>query len=171
MHLIVLGAGQYGMVVREIAETLDYSVEFLDDNNSAAIGKLDDWGKSKYENYSFFVAIGNSKIRSEYLDKLETARRKIITLISPRSSYVSTSAIIGVGSIVEPMVVVHTEVKVGRGVFVCAGAVVNHNAEIKDYCQIDVGSVIPAGAIVVANTKVEAGTVWKPSLGIPIKQF
>ena len=41
-NLLILGAGQYGMVAKEIAESMrkyDH-IDFLDDNNPIAVGKL-----------------------------------------------------------------------------------------------------------------------------------
>ena len=46
-NLLILGAGQYGQVAREIAEAMGLfeHISFLDDNSSAAIGKLSDFYK------------------------------------------------------------------------------------------------------------------------------
>ena len=44
-NLLILGAGQYGMVAKEIAESMrkyDH-IDFLDDNNPIAVGKLGDF--------------------------------------------------------------------------------------------------------------------------------
>ena len=60
---------------------------------------------------------------------------------------------------VEPMAVVNTAAVLGCGVLVCAGAVVNHNAEVNDFCQIDCGAVIGAGATVPENTKIKHNEV------------
>ena len=46
--LLILGAGQFGQVTYEIAESLGYQkIGFLDDNAAKAIGKLDDCEKFK----------------------------------------------------------------------------------------------------------------------------
>ncbi len=47
-RLLILGAGQYGFVAREVAEAMGCftSIDFLDDHSDIAIGKLDDVEKS-----------------------------------------------------------------------------------------------------------------------------
>ena len=159
-NLLILGAGQYGMLVREVAiATGEYEkIDFLDDVNPMAIGAIDAYGDFLPEYRYAFVAIGNSKVRSELLSKLENTGYELPFIISPKA-YVSPSATIGVGSIVEPMAVVNTGAAIGRGCFICAGAVVNHNAVVEDYCQIDCNATVSARAIVSTETKVQSGEI------------
>lgn len=59
--LIILGAGQYGQVAKEVALSSGFErISFLDDNSDIAIGKLEDYKKYITEYKSAFVAIGNS---------------------------------------------------------------------------------------------------------------
>ena len=134
-NLLILGAGQYGMVAKEIAESMGCfeKIDFLDDNNKIAIDKLADY-KAYVSEYSFaIVAIGNPNIR-------------LAVLVSPRA-YVAPSAKLMKGAIVEPMAVVNAHAFAGVGVIVCAGAIVNHNAVVEDGCLLQCGSVVTAGAL------------------------
>lgn len=168
MDLIILGAGQYGQVVKETAEVLGYVVSFLDDRypNATVVdsilvkGKLVDWHKFSGQ---YFVAIGDLKVRMQWIERLLSHGKKLATLIHPRS-YVSPSVEMGAGSIVEPMAVINSGVVVGKGVYVCAGAVVNHNAVIGDGCQIDANTTVPSGETAPAWTKIGEGMVWKNPL-------
>ena len=161
-NLLILGAGQYGMLVREVAMSTGKfdNIAFLDDESSIAVGRIDDYkdfvSKCRYA----FVAIGNSAVRSKLLSMLESAGFELAVIVSP-FAYVSASAQIGGGSIVEPMAVVNTGVTLGKGSLVCAGAVVNHNAVVEDCCQIDCNAVVSARGNVPAGTKVESGCVYK----------
>ena len=159
-NLLILGAGQYGMVVREVAiATGEYEkIDFLDDVNPIAIGAIDTYGDFMSEYRYAFVAIGNSKVRSELLSKLENTGYELPVIISPKA-YVSYSATIGGGSIVEPMAVVNTGATIGRGCLICAGAVVNHNAVVEDCCQIDCNATVSARANVSTETKVQSGEI------------
>ena len=50
--LLILGAGQFGQVTYEIAESLEYKkIGFLDDHAAKAIGKLDEFEKFKAKHY------------------------------------------------------------------------------------------------------------------------
>ena len=159
--LLILGAGQYGHVVRETAEaTGRFSrIAFLDDNNPMAAGKMEAFASFRKEYDCAFVAIGNPQLRLRWLEKLEAAGYELPVLIHPRA-YVSPSAILGVGTVAEPMAVVNAGAVVEKGGLLCAGCVVNHNAHVMSCCQIDCGAVVASNAVVPEGTKVHSGTVF-----------
>lgn len=159
-NLLILGAGQYGMVAREIAESMDCfdSISFLDDSNPIAIGKL-----HEYENFSdkyqcAVVAIGNAQLRLNLIQNLLHAGYTVPVLIH-KQAYVSKSAKIGAGTFIEPMAVIHTDVVVGNGCIIFAGAIVNHNAHIEDGCHLDCGTIVKARVITQKCVKYESGTI------------
>ena len=160
-NLLILGAGQYGQVVRETAEASGRfgRIAFLDDNNEYALGKMNDFEMYRSEFDYAFVALGNPQLRIQWLEKLETAGFELAVLVHPKA-HVSPSALLGKGSIAEPMAVINTEANVGRGGLLCAGCVVNHNAHVGSGCQIDCGAVVASNAIVPEGTKVQSGTVF-----------
>lgn len=154
-NLIILGAGQYGQVAKEVAKSLNFDhIAFLDDRSEQAIGKLGDYNKFINEYSHAFVAIGNSELRLAYINKLEDAGFELAALVSPQA-YISPSAKIMGGTIVESLAVVNANSNVGRGVFVCAHAVVNHNAVVEDCCQLDCGSVVGSNVVLAAKTKLK----------------
>lgn len=159
-NLLILGAGQYGCVAREIAEATNHfkKIAFLDDCSVCAIGPLAEYDK-RIKDYSHaFVAIGNAETRVLWLNKLKSAGYSLATLVHPQAS-VSPSAKIGDGSIVEPMAVVQSNAVVGEGSMIASGAVVKHNATVGNGCYIDCNSVVSAGAKVPDGVKVFANTV------------
>ena len=161
-NLLILGAGQYGMLVREVAQSTGRfeNISFLDDAGTVAIGRIDAYEDFVSDYKYAFVAIGNSKVRSELISKLESAGYELAVIVSPYA-HVSPSATIGGGSIVEPMAVVNTEAVLGKGSLVCAGAVVNHNALVGDCCQIDCNATISPRANVPQGIKINSGSVWE----------
>lgn len=160
-RLLIIGAGQYGQVVRETAEaTGRFSrISFLDDSNPLAVGKTEAFASFRKEYDCAFVAIGNPQLRLRWLEKLETAGYELPVLIHP-GAYVSPSAVLGAGTVVEPMVAVNTGAVVEKGCLLCAGCVVNHNAHVMSCCQIDCGAVVASNAVVPEGTKVHSGTVF-----------
>lgn len=158
-NLLILGAGQYGMVAKEIAEsTKKYdTISFLDDNNPIAFGKLNEYEKFCSVYQDAVVAIGNSKLRLELLDKLKKSGFEIPVLIH-KSAYVSPSAVIGEGSFIEPMSVIHTDVHVGVGCIISAGTIVNHNSQIGIGCHLNCGTIVASGTEVQSHTKTQYGT-------------
>ena len=157
--LLILGAGQYGMVAKEIAEACGQydSIDFLDDNNPIAIGKLNEYEKFIFDYDAAVVAIGNAVLRLDLLDKLEQCGCEIATLIHP-TAYVSPSAIIERGSFIEPMTVIHTDVVIGRGCIISAGTIVNHNTKVGSGCHLNCGTIVASNAVIQTQTKTQYGT-------------
>ena len=163
-NLLIIGAGQYGMIAKEIAEELGYEkIDFLDGKSDKAIGTPDDVDKFEGD---VIVAIGNAEVRGRMLEKIDKSR--VVSLISPHA-YVSPSAVVSPGCVVEPMAVVHTGAKVGIGCFISAGAVVNHDCVLEDCCHIDCNSSVMKASTVPAGTKVESNMSWTGEVEAPKK--
>ena len=165
--LLIVGAGEYGQLVRELAFDCGYQkVEFLDDNSSLAVGKVNDYTLFKDEYSEFIVAIGNPASRRNAVSKLEKDF-KLVSLIHPRA-YISYTAEIGSGSIVEACSAINTGAVLGKCSFVNAGAIVNHNSSVGEYSQIDCNAVVAARAEVPPETKVFSCTVWNRKFEMPV---
>ena len=139
--LLILGAGQFGHVTKEIAEALGYEkIGFLDDHNKIAIGKLNDYKEfTEYE--EAVIAIDDVMARMAYFEKLKLAGFKLPVLIHP-SCYVSPSTDIGEGCIIEPEANIHTGCIIGRGTIVSMAANINHHTRIGDFCHIACNSTV-----------------------------
>ena len=149
--LLILGAGQFGQVTKEIAEALGYEkIDYLDDMSKIAIGKLNEY-KDFTEYGEAVVAIDDIILRMSYLDKLKLAGFAIPVLIHP-SAYVSPSATIGEGSVVEPEANIHTGCVIGRGCIISMAANINHHTRIGDFCHIACNSTV------MQNTDIGTGT-------------
>ena len=161
-NLLILGAGQFGLMVKEIAESMNCfeKIDFLDDNNEIAIGKLNDYEKFVCEYRYAVVAIGNPQIRLSYIQKLEESCFIVAILVSPRA-YIAPSAQLMKGTIVEPMAVVQANSSVGIGSIISSGAVVRHNAFVNDVCHVDCNAVVISGSTVTTGTKVEVCSVYR----------
>ena len=161
-NLLIIGAGQYGQVVKETAEAIGcfQQIQFLDDNSPAAIGKLNEFKLFSDEYHCAFVAIGNPQVRKFWLDRLEQAGFELPILIHP-GAYVAPSAKLEKATILEPMAVVNAGAVVERGCLLCAGSVINHNACVMSVCQIDCNATVASNALVPEGTKVFSGTVYE----------
>lgn len=159
-NLLILGAGGYGHVVREIAEDSGIfdEIDFLDDSSPLAIGKFGDAEKFLKGYPNAVVALGNAELRLGYIEKLRAAGFQIPAIISPRA-YVSKSAKIGNGTIVEPFSAVNANSEVGIGVLLRCGSVIDHNAKVGDFCYIDCGVVVKANNSVGLKIKIAANSV------------
>lgn len=157
MKLLIVGAGGYGRLVKEIAELTGYSlVDFLDDNSPLAVGKIDELEEIEDKYDGSIVAIGNPEIKEKIFKRL----KKPVNVIHP-TAVMSKSVTIGAGCVIEAQSVVNSEAAIGDGVFVCAGSVVNHNAVVKEFGQIDCNAVVAMGAEVPKGHKVESCSVFR----------
>jgi UDP-3-O-[3-hydroxymyristoyl] glucosamine N-acyltransferase len=168
-NLLIIGAGIYGLVAKEIAENMRCfdKIDFVDDHAEKApdgtitVGTFGDLERLSKSYCLVVIAIGNSEARLRLLQKIKTETTlRIATLISP-DAYVSSSAQIGEGCIIEPMAVVHAGCMLGKGCLISAGAVINHASVLGDGVHIDCNATV-AGYVSVPNgIKVESGTVFK----------
>lgn len=168
--LLILGAGMFGTVVKEIAEETKAfeQIDFIDDTfgsknlerncHEHIIGKLEDYHKFAADYGYAIVSIGNPQVRKEWTKKLGDAGYSIPSIVSTRS-YVSPSARIGTGVVIAPMAVINPNACVGNGSFITAGAIVDHNSLVQDYCNIQCGTVVMPSAAVPSFTKTQPNEV------------
>ncbi len=155
--ILIIGAGCYGRLVKEIAELNGYTkVDFIDDNKTVAIGNTNQIEEMQ-ENYDgCIVAIGNPKVR----EKMSLRCNNLVTLIHP-SAVISKTAQIGSGCVIEAQAVISAETIVKDNTFICAGATVNHNSIIGKCCQIDCNAVVAMGKDVPDYTKINSCTEYR----------
>lgn len=157
--LIILGAGQFGQVTREIAEAVGYEkIDFLDDSNKNAVGRLNDY-KEFLDYGDAVVAIDDVILRMRYLEKLKLAGFNLPAMIHP-SAYVSPSAVVGEGSVIEPGANIHTGCVIGRGCIVSLAANVNHHTRIGDFCHIACNSTIMQNTDISACANTISGQLY-----------
>ena len=161
-NLLILGAGQFGLMVKEIAESMGCfeKIDFLDDKNEIAIGKLSDYEQFAAEYRYAIVAIGNHEVRYSYINKLTEACFIVAVIASPEA-YIAPSAKVMKGSIIEPKAVVQANTVVSIGSIISSGAVIRHNSVVGEACHIDCNAVVMSGSTVPAKTKVEACKVFR----------
>ena len=153
--LLIVGAGEYGQMVKELAESIGYEkIDFLDDNNEIAVGKIEDLEKIQDSYTECICAVGNNNFRKEVLNRITNKA----TIIS-KDAVVYDTAIIGKGCIIEAGTVISTDAVVDEGCLICAGAIINHNSRVNKYCQVDCNAVVKG--VVPEGTKVECCTLWK----------
>ena len=171
-NLLIIGAGQYGLVAQEIALAMDIfdEIAFVDDSfpechpraggAPATIGTTLDIAKFANEFNFGFVAIGNSDVRRRLTEQLRENGLTPATLVHPQA-YVSPSARLKEGCCVEPLAAVQTDARLGTATFVASGAVVRHNATVGEFCHVDCNAVVESSAVVPPATKVPCNSVYR----------
>lgn len=153
--LLIIGAGGHGRVVKETAEICGYNrIDFLDDNNPKAVGKLDQLERIVLQYDDVIVSIGDNEIRKELINRLQHIGSSLGSIIHPRA-FVASSAKIGAGSIVLPGAVIHSNVQVGIGCIISIGVLIDHDTIVEDFTHLNTGVVVKAGMTV--SGKIDAG--------------
>lgn len=156
--LLILGGGQYGRLAAEIAAERYDRICFLDDGlpkSGTVLGKIFDCKTIAPEFDAAVVAIGNAETRKRVMEMLPNT----VSLISSRA-YVSPSAVIGSGCIIEPLSSVSAGAVLGKGCIVSSGAVINHDSTVGDYCHINCNATVAARSTVPDQTQIPYGQVW-----------
>ena len=166
--LIIIGAGVYSTVAKEIAEDMACfgKIVFVDDrrdvtpDGSSVVGVTEDLKELSKEYRNVVVAIGNPKSKLAILKKIkQETDLNIVSLISPKA-HVSASAKVMPGCIIEPMAVVNSFCSLGEGCIISAGAVVNHTCVCGDGVHVDCNATVSGCSCVPSMLKIESGDVY-----------
>ena len=162
MRLLIVGAGGHGNVVKGVTKAqTDYhfeSIAFVDDKSTNAIGTTADLKDLQKEYDMAIVAIGNNRVRASLQRKQKELGYDIPTLIHP-TSYVSSSARIGEGTVVEPMAIINANACIHDGCIISVGSIVDHDAVVEEYCHVNAGAIVMSMAHLDAYEKIDAGRV------------
>ena len=154
--LMIIGASGHGKVVSEVAKSFYDIIDYLDDNNQKAIGKVCDF-KKYIDEYDFIVAIGNNEIRERITQCLLEFNANVVNVISA-FSYISSDLKLGVGNVVMPGCIIQPGCVIGDGVIVNTSATIDHENIIGSYAHISVGSHLAGNVHIGKRTFVGVGT-------------
>ena len=168
-NLLIVGAGTYGVVAKEIAESMGCfeTIEFVDDemketpNGIKVIGTTLDIENLAVDFSNIFVSIENPDKRLMMISKIgEETPCRLVTLVSPLA-YIASSAQVMQGSLVEPMAVVQTGSVITIGCIISSGAVVGHASMCCDGVHVDANATVADRSLVPSGTKILCGEVFK----------
>lgn len=168
-NLLIVGAGIYGLVAKEIAESMGcfLRIDSVDDgaketpDGTPVIGTTKDLPELSKRYANVVVAIGNPEVRQKLIRFIEDETLlRLVTLVSPKA-YVSPSAQLGKGCIIEPMAVVHTGCVLGKGCLICAGAVIDADARCGDCINVGCNATITKDTTVLNRTMASDGVVYQ----------
>ena len=156
-RLSIIGASGHGKVVADVAVLNGYSdIVFLDDDVSVrecagypVVGKSTDAPDGEV-----FIAVGNAAVREKLMQVYD--RRVMPVLIHP-SAVIASDVQIGKGSVVMAGAVVNPGAKIGCGVIVNTAGSVDHDCMIGDYVHVSVGAHLCGTVRVGDRTWIGAG--------------
>ena len=159
-RLIIIGAGGHGKVICDIALKNGYSdIGFIDDCASgdcmgfSIIGKSDKIQALNDQKTDFIIAIGNNQIRKMIAEKYDA---NWATLIHP-SAQIATNVHIGKGSVIMAGAVVNADAVIGNHCIINTRAIAEHDNIIKDYVHISPGVSLGGTVCIGEQTHVGIG--------------
>lgn len=102
----------------------------------------------------FIVSIGNCKIRKMIAERLDC---EFVTAIHP-SAIISSTAVIGEGTVVMQGAVIQTEVQIGKHCIINTKASIDHECVIDDYVHIAPGCTISGDVHIGEGSWIGVGT-------------
>lgn len=171
-ELVIIGAGGHGRVIADIAQKLGVykTISFLDDGDAKETMGLPIIGRSsdveKYTNTAdIFVAIGNSAVRGEFIERLLAMGANVPTLIHP-SAIIGVCVEIGAGTAIMAGTVINPCSKLGKGCIVNTSSSIDHDCMIGDYVHIAVGAHLAGAVSVGKKTWIGAGATVRNNVDI-----
>lgn len=170
-NLVIVGASGQGKVIADIAEKLGYTdIVFLDDNPAVKVcGNYRVAGgcnqASSYENADFIVAIGNAKIRRRIQSELSDMGLHIVSLIHP-AAVIASDVEIGAGTVVMAGAVINPCAKIGQGCIINTCASVDHDCCVGDFVHVSVGAHVAGTVTLGDDTWIGAGAIVSNNITI-----
>lgn len=158
-NFVIYGAGGHAKVLEDLLEKLDLNVEvFFDDS-----GKIDSVNGVRVTSYDasvspqlpLVIGIGNPKIRKLLLEKI---KHIFSSLIHP-TAVVASDVEIGEGTVVLAGAVIQSGAKIGRHVIINSNVTIDHDAVISDFVTTYPGAYVGAEAIVGEGVVVNPNSV------------
>jgi acetyltransferase-like isoleucine patch superfamily enzyme len=147
-RLFIFGTGAHARKVFHCAATCGYRVEAFVDENPAAIAPIPsllvlDAGVLPVptEGDCMFVAIGRADVRRRLMDRLDKLGWELPALVH-EAAWVAPDARLGAGVLVAAGAVVETASTVGRGAIIDIGVLVDHECNIGAFCHLRPGEVL-----------------------------
>ena len=171
--IAIIGAGGHGKVIGEIALLNNYEIiDFFDDRikeiNNFPFKIIDTLiSIEKYlNNYdSFFVAIGDNKIRKDKMNWLNKFKVNCVTLIHPKSTISKFSSILE-GSCVMANAVINPGCQIKQGAIINTSASIDHDCLIEEFTHISPNCSISGNVKIGKSSHIGTGTAIHPGTNI-----
>lgn len=165
--IYIIGAGTYGEVMYELAILNGYNVKgFYDEDDSKVYslvmevkvkGKFSNLRDEEIHNNNYIVAIGNNKVRSEIMDKINSKGGLTPTLIHPKA-VISDSAKIGKGVYIHGNTYIWTKTNISDYCIISPNVVIAHHSSLGKACLISTLSGVGASITIKDNVFVGMGS-------------
>ncbi len=172
-QLILIGGGGHCKACIDVIEqSKQFDIIGILDNRlsvgeqvlgNTVLGKDSDIVKYCQQGVYFLITVGHIKsykVRKKLYELVSNNGGKHAIVISPRA-YVSSSAVIGQGTIVMHDALVNVDANVGVNCIVNTKALIEHDAVIENHCHISTASVVNGGTLIREGSFLGSNAVTK----------
>lgn len=176
MRIVIVGEGGHSKVIKDIIDSIkEYELlGFLDDkyeerlvNGHLFYAPLSTISHllEDFTDIKFIIAIGDNQVRKDIVHRLNITESFYVTLKHP-SSIISSSAQIGVGTVIMPNSVINADAKVGYHSIINTGAVIEHDNDLGNFVHISPHATLTGAVKVEEGAHVGAGSTLIPNVNI-----
>lgn len=165
-RLNIIGASGHGKVVADIAALNGYvDIVFWDDNEAIqeCAGKPVLGKSTEVLDGDVFVAVGNAGARKRLMALFEDRVQPV--LLHP-ASVIASDVVLGKGTVVMAGAVINPGVKVGKGAIINTSSSVDHDCIIGDFSHIAVGAHLAGTVTVGEKSWLGAGSIVSNNISI-----
>ena len=114
--------------------------------------------------------IKNAELRESLFLRTQKIGFELAIIISPRA-YVSSHAVLGVGTIIMHDALVNSGARIGKNCILNTKSLVEHNAIVEDHCHISTASIVNGGTIIREKTFVGSNAMIRDNIEIGEKNI
>jgi acetyltransferase EpsM len=173
--IVIIGDGGHSRVIQDsialnndmkVSAILDDRYKTINSEGNILLGPVSAANNLiEQMDYYFVIGIGNNHVRKKIQERLNFPRERYISVIHP-TAVISSSATIGLGSVVMAKAVINANAKVGDQAIINTGAIIEHDSDIGELCHISPGATITGSVTVGNGSQIGAGAVVIPNLTI-----
>lgn len=158
-------------MVADSATELGWSVAFFDESRVGQAGAWKIAGKFAEllprvgEFDGVIVALGDNRLRMDYLNRLRAASATLVTIIDP-AARVSRCATIGAGSFLAAGSVVNVSAEIGEGCIVNTAATVDHDCRLGEGVHLSPGVHLSGAVEIGAHSWLGTGSSVRHNIRI-----
>lgn len=165
--VVILARGGTGRELVELLQPEHRVLGFLDDRDphETVLGPLSDY--ASYLGRAFLVSgLGSYRSMRRRREILEAMPLEAFMAYRSRDAVIYPSAVLGAASLVFPLAVASSQVRLGIHTLAYHGCILAHDAVVGDYSIVSNGATLSGGVVVGENCYIGAGAVVLEGLAI-----
>lgn len=173
MDVIVIGNGGHSKVIQEMIRSLNFKIIAILDGNYIEHNRVNGVEYAPIESiYEYLkpdvrvvIAIGDNASRKKVSDQLSLHSEQYLTVSHP-SSVISSTARIGVGTVIMPNAVINANAIIGDQCIINTGAIIEHENKVDNYSHVSPNATLTGDVSTGEGVHIGASVTIIPGISI-----